>query len=137
MTGIFYVYEHWRPDLDLCFYVGKGQRNRARTFKYRNQIYSAVAAELSRQGMCIEVRMVASALIEAEAFNIEMDRIAFWRAAGVALANRTDGGEGFSGFIRPKGIKLSALARERISAARMGMKFTEEHKQRLAARKQA
>ena len=23
-TGpVFYVYEHWRPDLDVCFYVGK------------------------------------------------------------------------------------------------------------------
>jgi hypothetical protein len=20
----FYVYEHWRPDKDICFYVGEG-----------------------------------------------------------------------------------------------------------------
>jgi hypothetical protein len=25
----FYVYEHWRPDKDVCFYVGKGHGRRA------------------------------------------------------------------------------------------------------------
>lgn len=30
--SIFYVYEHWRPDKDVCFYVGKGSKGRARTF---------------------------------------------------------------------------------------------------------
>jgi hypothetical protein len=25
----FYVYEHWRPDVDLPFYVGKGKGGRA------------------------------------------------------------------------------------------------------------
>lgn len=25
----FYVYGHWRPDLDLCFWVGKGTEARA------------------------------------------------------------------------------------------------------------
>ena len=27
--NIFYVYEHWRPDHDECFYVGKGKGGRA------------------------------------------------------------------------------------------------------------
>ena len=25
---IFYVYEHWRPDKSVCFYVGKGCEDR-------------------------------------------------------------------------------------------------------------
>ena len=28
---IFYVYEHWRPDKDTCFWVGKGKGDRAVT----------------------------------------------------------------------------------------------------------
>ena len=26
----YYVYEHWRPDKDVCFYVGKGKGGRAK-----------------------------------------------------------------------------------------------------------
>ena len=26
----FYVYEHWRPDLNVPFYVGKGKNGRAK-----------------------------------------------------------------------------------------------------------
>lgn len=132
---IFYVYEHWRPDIDVCFYVGKGKGPRARSVSHRNLSHKVVVAELAAQGMCIEVRMVAGGLIEADAFAIERQRIAFWRLAGVVLANRTDGGEGHSGFIRPLGIPLSADARKKLSAAREGMVFSEDHRAKLAAQK--
>lgn len=92
----FYVYEHWRPDVDVCFYVGKGCGKRARRFK-RGPHYNRIVKKLAALGMCVEVRMVASGLNESTAFAIEMDRISFWRAAGVKLANRTDGGEGVRG----------------------------------------
>jgi hypothetical protein len=49
-------------------------------------------------GMAVEVRMVATGLDEETAFDIEKQRIAFWREAGVDLANRTNGGEGTSGL---------------------------------------
>ena len=44
--------------------------------------------------MCIEVRMVASNLSETDALNLECERIAFWRATGTNLANKTAGGDG-------------------------------------------
>ena len=31
MATIFYVYEHWRPDKDLPFYVGKGKNSSPKT----------------------------------------------------------------------------------------------------------
>jgi len=30
---MYYVYEHWRPDKDICFYVGKGKGSRANSWK--------------------------------------------------------------------------------------------------------
>ncbi len=93
--NIFYVYEHWRPDRDIPFYVGKGKDNRAYNFK-RNFHYNNIVKKLSDLGMCVEVRLVASGLEESIAFDIEEQRIAFWRASGVILANYTDGGEGVS-----------------------------------------
>lgn len=133
--NIFYVYEHWRPDLDICFYVGKGKNNRARSFHPRNKCYRKIVQDLSDVGICVEVRMVASALTEYQAFDVERQRIKFWRDAGVELSNKTDGGEGFSGFIRPLGIPLSEVARQKLSEARKGIRFTEEHRAKLAAKK--
>lgn len=130
----FYVYEHWRPDLDVCFYVGKGRRNRAYQFK-RNATYNAVVKGLAAIGMCAEVRLVADALSEAASFQIEVQRIEFWRASGIELTNKTSGGNGFSGFVRPLGIRLSEEAKRKISEARQGIRFTAEHKAKLAQRK--
>jgi hypothetical protein len=130
----FYVYEHWRPDLDVCFYVGKGCGPRAYRLQ-RNRIYDAVVEDLKSAGMCVEVRMVASGLSEAAAFKIEVERIAFWRGVGIELSNRTDGGEGWSGFVRPLGIRLSEQAKRKVSEARKGMKFSDEHREKLAQRK--
>lgn len=135
MNRKFYVYEHWRPDLDLCFYVGKGQRNRATSMKGRHPAHQRVVADLSAQGMCVEVRMVESGLTEEEAFDVERYRIGIWREMGVGLVNQTDGGEGFSGFVRPKGIRLSEETKRKMSAARIGMKFSPDHRANLAARK--
>lgn len=92
----FYVYEHWRPDTNVCFWVGKGTGRRARQFK-RNPHYDNIVAKLARLGMCVEVRMVESGLEEHEAFALEQTRITFWRERGDTLANRTSGGEGTSG----------------------------------------
>jgi hypothetical protein len=133
---IFYVYEHWRPDLDICFYVGKGKKNRAWMVRGRNNIlHRKIVDALSAQGMCVEVRMVASGLTEPEAFRLERERVQFWRGINIDLANRTDGGEGHSGFIRPKGILLSVETKRKMSESRKGIKFTDEHRAKLSAKK--
>jgi hypothetical protein len=102
-VGKFYVYEHWRPDKDVCFYVGKGKDNRAYNFDRKcNPFYKRIVRKLNKKGMCIEVRMVESGLFEKYALKLEIQRIAFWRSNGIKLANLTDGGEGSSGFVPSK-----------------------------------
>jgi hypothetical protein len=123
MGGKFYVYEHWRPDRDECFYVGKGFGRRANVMYARNRHHTAIQAKLSRLSMCVEVRLVAEALSEEEAFKLECERIAFWRSAGMDLANLTRGGEGTS--------DPSAETRELMRQAKLGRTLSEEHKRKI------
>lgn len=102
--GLFYVYEHWRPDKDICFYVGKGKGRRAYIFD-RCKHYNRIVAKLARLGMCVEVRLVQSGLEESVAFALEVLRIAFWRSVGVQLTNQTNGGEGASGCVKTEETK--------------------------------
>ena len=90
----FYVYEHWRPDLDLPFYVGKGSGSRFDPCRTRNSHHSNIKAKLKKLGMCVEVRMVASGLTEDDALTKEIERIAFWKDRGIKLSNKTAGGDG-------------------------------------------
>jgi ribosomal protein S16 len=103
--SVFYVYEHWRLDRDECFYVGKGKGKRAYVMVKRNRHHLAIQAKVSREGSAIEVRMVATGLTEEDAFNLEKERIRFWRAAGADLTNMTDGGDGVIGYIFTKDVR--------------------------------
>jgi hypothetical protein len=126
---IFYVYEHWRLDRDECFYVGKGRGGRAYSTKNRNRHHQAIVAKLSRTGSAFEVRIVASGLSEPEAFELERERIAFWRSSGVDLANLTDGGEGVSGF------RLSEETKKKLSEIgkkRGAPKLTKEQQEKVS-----
>lgn len=110
---VFYVYEHWRPDKDVPFYVGKGKGSRAEKLT-RNTHYSRVVTKLSKLGMCVEIRMVESGLSEQAAFDLEMDRIVFWKQSGVKLTNITNGGEGCSGLVHSEKTraKLRAIRKQ-------------------------
>ncbi len=111
--NIFYVYEHWRPDRDECFYVGKGKAGRANQLRHnRNPLHKFIQAKLSRLGTAVEVKIVADGLSESEAFALERERIALWRADGADLANWTDGGDG------PAGYKQSSDHRRKRGAAK-------------------
>lgn len=111
----FYVYEHWRLDKDECFYVGKGKGNRAYTKSGRNAHWLNIVSKLERIGSAYEVRIVASGLTEEEAFQLEKERIAFWRDV-VDLTNKTDGGDGVSGLVMPP------EARQKMSEKAKGRK---------------
>lgn len=150
MAAIFYVYEHWRPDRDECFYVGKGKKNRAYVTDKRNAHHKAIRQKLERLGMAFDIKIVASGLSEDEAFNIERERIAFWRSQGNDLANMTDGGEGFTGgrhgkFVRDRmsknrtGHATSEETRKKISEALKGRSYSKEtiKKMKLAQKKRA
>jgi hypothetical protein len=114
-ADIFYVYEHWRPDTNSCFWVGKGYGDRAYRLK-RNFHHGNVVKKLEALGMAVEVRLVQSGLEENAALAFEVERIAFWRAAGVVLANYTDGGEGVCG------LKHSEESRAKIREKRARQK---------------
>lgn len=134
----FYVYEHWRLDKDECFYVGKGTRGRAYSRKGRNTHWRNIVAKLERTGFAYEVKIVVSDLSEDEAFQIEKERISFWKDL-VDLSNKTEGGEGTVGYkfseeqllrLRPKrlnnknalGTKMSPETRSKMSESRRGEK---------------
>jgi hypothetical protein len=94
----FYVYEHWRTDRQECFYVGKGHGRRAYDMRRgRNRWHKFLQAKLSALGTTIEIKIVADGLTEREAFDMEVQRIAFWRNDGADLCNLTLGGDGPSG----------------------------------------
>lgn len=140
----FYVYEHWRPDKDHCFYVGKGYGQRAYNTSHRsNNHYARIAAKLSALGMCIEVRMVQFGLLEEEAFQIEKERIVFWKSCGVKLANYTNGGDGVAGYKRSwawrleagrarRGRKHTEATKLKMSLAQKGKKLSEETKRKIS-----
>jgi NUMOD3 motif len=130
----FYVYEHWRTDRGECFYVGKGHGCRAYDMRRgRNRWHKFLQAKLSHLGTAIEIKIVADGLTEREAFDMEIERIAFWRNDGADLCNLTLGGDGPSGrkhseewkranSERMKGRRPSAETRAKMSAAAMGNK---------------
>ena len=119
----YYVYEHWRPDTGLPFYVGKGKGNRANTTQGRNSGWREVVAILEKRALKFEVRFVDIGLTEREAFVTEMERIAFLRAQGVVLVNKTNGGDGCWG------LKVTKETRQKLR----DRQYTDEHRQRIAA----
>ena len=94
MTEYKCVYEHWRPDLNQCFYVGKGNTRRPFAFskRARTAAHHKVQEELRKAGLSIEVRVIRTTQSDAEAASLEVERIAFWRASGAPLVNMTEGG---------------------------------------------
>lgn len=140
--GIFYVYEHWRPDKTVCFWVGKGKGRRAYNFE-RNSHYNRIVAKLARLGMCVEVRLISNGLSEKKAHIIECKRIKFWRSRHNELANKTDGGEGVSGLKMPLhvvemlrllhiGKKASEETKKKMSKSSKGKKKTTAHRKNIS-----
>jgi len=112
----FYVYEHWRPDLDLPFYVGKGSGERFDPNRTRNKHHSNIKNKLKKLGMCVEVRMVASGLSEGDSLRLEIERIAFWKERNVELSNKTAGGDGLKSPPEDVLEKMRAASKRRWSA---------------------
>lgn len=120
----FYVYEHWRPDSDLCFYVGKGTGDRAYRLRGRNAGHVAIASNLALLGMCIEIRMVASGLSEEEAIRLEEERISFWTSVSVKLVNRYGVGN--------RSVFMTEEVRQKLRIANLGKKLSPELRGRLS-----
>jgi hypothetical protein len=153
----FYVYEHWRPDKGVCFYVGKGTGPRAWSLKFnRNRHHLAVISKLTALGLAVDIRIIARDLTSADALVLEVERIAFYGRE--TLTNQTDGGDGQNGasdetreklrrshkrrleldphaldylFAVPRRPITEAI-RAKISAASKGKKLTAEHRAKLS-----
>lgn len=130
----FYVYEHWRPDKNECFYVGKGKNNRAYTRKSRNSHWRNIVKKLERIGLTYEVRIISFELTEEAAFELEKERIAIWRDV-FDLANMTDGGGGLFNPSEEVRAKLSSVAKTLLGEKNpfYGRKHSLETKTKISA----
>lgn len=126
---MFYVYEHWRPDRDEPFYVGKGRGGRANMMARRNRHHKAIQAKLHRLGLAVEVRIIASNLTEEEAFDLEKKQIAFYLKNGIDLANMTIGGEGSTGHVGLRGKDHPMYGKP---GPMLGKKMTDEQRHKIS-----
>lgn len=153
----FYVYEHWRPDKNVCFYVGKGKNKRAWDMNnMRNRHHNAVVSKLTSMGLSVDVRIIVKDISNETAILLEIDRIALYGVDN--LTNLTSGGEGMANptpetrakisksqkerFLRPEergkllvrltGRVTSDETKEKLSKIAKGRKLTDEHKKKLS-----
>lgn len=92
----FYVYLHIRADNGAPFYVGKGIGTRAYRTNHRSRWWSSIAVKYG-----YEVKIIASNLLEDEAFELEMFLISEIGRSDLnlgPLVNMTNGGDGVSGY---------------------------------------
>jgi hypothetical protein len=137
---IFYVYEHWRPDTGVCFYVGKGKGKRAWDLKnMRNPHYKSIVSKLTSAGMSVDVRIIISNVSNETALAVEKDRIAFYGIKN--LSNMTLGGDGLSNPSPEIRLKISLSqkkrfenieARKKLSDALKGRVISKETKKKLS-----
>jgi hypothetical protein len=109
VSAMAYLYEHWRPDTNVCFYVGKGSGNRAHLFGIaRSDRHRRIVEKLRRNGMRVEVRIISDGLSDEDALKLEQERIAFYGRE--KLINHTAGGDGL--------LNPSDETRRKMSSAR-------------------
>ena len=113
MKNDFYVYIHKRQSDGIVFYVGKGRGKRAYYFHERNDHWKKT---LKKHGCNVEI--VERRLSECEAFKLEKILIAKFQSE--KLCNKTNGGEGISGY------KFNEDQKKRMSESHKGHVVTEE-----------
>ena len=130
--NIFYVYEHWRPDTGVCFYVGKGKDKRAWDIKnMRNCHHRAIVSKLTSMGMSVDVRIIMDKISEITAFNLEIDRIKLYGVDN--LANMTAGGDGLRSPSAETRAKISQSQKERFSRPDEIEKASQRNKGRITS----
>lgn len=125
----FYVYVMSRPD-GRPFYVGKGNGRRiwvheSHTRMGKRGIRFSIIRKIWYAGGAVAYQIASFHEYEADAFAAEMRLIAEIgrRENGGPLVNRTDGGEGPTGFTQ----EITPVMRAKISAALKGRKRAPEH----------
>jgi hypothetical protein len=106
---VFFTYAHYKPEGGL-FYIGKGKRRRAYAMDGRNSHWQNIVNKYGRP----TVKLLARWDTEQEAFDHEKLLISCFKDMGFVLANKTDGGEGSSGY------KHTEESRMKNSLAKIG-----------------
>jgi hypothetical protein len=106
---VFFTYAHYKPEGGL-FYIGKGKRRRAYAMDGRNSHWQNIVNKYGRP----TVKLLARWDTEQEAFDHEKLLISCFKDMGFVLANKSDGGEGTSGF------KFNDQQRKNLSDAHIG-----------------
>lgn len=106
---MFYTYAHYTPQGRL-FYIGKGQGGRAHAFYKRGSHWNNVVAKYGEP----KVEILANWDDETSAFDHEKLLISCFCDMGMQLCNKTEGGEGTSGY------KHTLEQRENNRKARLG-----------------
>lgn len=129
MSTVFYVYAYLRSKdsrtakMNSPYYIGKGKGNRA----YSKHKRTLVPKDISK------IVFLESNLTELGAFALERRYIRWYGRKDLGtgiLINLTDGGEGVSGYVPTQ--EARAAISSKVSVARKGMKFTEEHKKNIS-----
>ena len=95
----YYVYIYFVIETNEIFYVGKGSGNRAWTGK-RNKFCEDMKATHNW-----DVKILKNNLYEEDAFVYEQQYILEFKDNN-RLTNQTKGGDGISGYVMPKEVKL-------------------------------
>lgn len=120
--GSFYVYLHRRETDNVVFYVGKGIGRRAYYFSERNDHWTKT---FKKHGCTVEI--FAKGLTEKQAFDIESEQIKIHRSK--KLCNKTDGGEGVSGY------RFTKEQIKRLSESHKGKVVSEESRRKISESK--
>ena len=110
----YYVYLHIRKSDGRVFYVGKGCGSRAWHTKNRSNYWNNIAVNSE-----YDVKIVAHKLPENESLLLEKKLIEEFRDS---ICNLTSGGES---------PVFTEETLQKMSKARLGKKFTEDHKRKL------
>jgi len=127
MRNDFCVYLHLRPDGSV-FYVGKGVSSRPYRKDGRNMTWKAEVAKIGT----FSVQIARSGLTEEQAFDLEVELIAEFRASNVVLVNQTRGGDGCKSLIfTAEIIEKLKTARAKQAPPTLGYAHTDEAKQKM------
>ena len=132
---MFYVYEHWRPDINLPFYVGKGNERRIKSKVRNNPWHKHIISKLSNIGLKVELNIVQTFENEQDAFNFEKLLIETLKNVGIELTNQTPGGEGGPTWLGKKHseeTKAKMSIKAKGNKGNLGRTFSEEHRKKLS-----